>query len=177
MLRLRTTTGLSVLALVIGVIATQWLSDLTGSSAEPRGVHRAALHRAVAQHVAHRAHAIAKPMLAAVRVHYAPVAANRAVHPAAVAWVPVSMPMSSLPFAQMRDHDAGDLVLHLVVDAGGQVTQATLAQSSGDAVLDANAVAIAHNWRFAVPADHPLGFSGDLPLSFGTTSAQLAQMR
>jgi len=85
------------------------------------------------------------------------------------------MPVSSIPFTRMRHHDAGNLVLHLVVDGQGQVTQASLVQSSGDAVLDANALTIARQWRFAVPPDHPRGFSGDLPLSFTTANAQFAQ--
>lgn len=85
------------------------------------------------------------------------------------------MPVSSIPFARMRHHDAGNLVLHLVVDGQGQVTQVSLVQSSGDAVLDADALTIARQWRFAVPPDHPQGFSGDLPLSFTAANAQFAQ--
>jgi periplasmic protein TonB len=184
MLRLRTTTTLSVLACVISVVATQWLSDQTGSSAEPvavRRVHRAVMHQVVAPHAPHRAHFVSNATVMAARARYAPMPVASAIasdvsHPAAVAWVPVSMPVSSVPFTQMRDHGVGHLVLHLVIDGQGQVAQATLAESSGDAVLDANALAMARHWRFAVPVDHPQGFSGDLPLSFGSGAAQFAQM-
>jgi periplasmic protein TonB len=184
MFRLRTTTTLSVLALVIGVAGTQWLSDLTGSSAEPvavHAVHRALVHRAVAQRASHRVHAVSNVSVVAARARYVPVPvtsamASEVARPAPLDWVPVSMPASSMPFAQMRDHGVGNLVLHLVVDGQGQVAQATLVQSSGDAVLDANALAMARHWRFAVPVDHPQGFSGDLPLSFGSGAAQFAQM-
>jgi len=66
----------------------------------------------------------------------------------------------------MEDHAVGDVVLHLTVDGQGEVTHAAIAQSSGDSVLDSNALAIAQRWRFAVPADHPQGISGDLPMRF-----------
>jgi periplasmic protein TonB len=171
MFRLRTTSTLSLLALVVGIAGTQWLSDLSGGSAVATS-HldpRLPVHHASALRVVHHGHA--RPSVAESGGRYAAVppvvAASRAVQrPAAVAWVPVSMPVSSMPFARMRHHDTGNLVLHLVVDGQGQVAQAWLAQSSGDTVLDANALAVAKTWRFAVPADHPDGFSGDLPLSF-----------
>jgi periplasmic protein TonB len=85
----------------------------------------------------------------------------------------VSMPVSSLPTSRTEDHAIGNLVLHLTIDGQGQVTRAAIAQSSGDSVLDANALAIAQRWRFAVPADHPQGLSGDLPLRFAGDSAQV----
>jgi periplasmic protein TonB len=157
---------------------------LTGSSSEPAAAHvvyHSSAHRTSAPHVAHRVHASVRYPMAQVRTHYPTIpvsmpAAPMASRDEAVAWVPVSMPMSSMPFASMRDHAQGNLVVHLVVDGQGQVAQATLAQSSGDAVLDAHALAMAQTWRFAVPADRPYGFSGDLPLSFAPSGAQFAQM-
>jgi periplasmic protein TonB len=183
MLRLRTTSTLSLLALGIGVAGTQWISGMSGGSAAPAAAqvaHGVALHRAAPLRVAHRMHGHAMHAIADGRPRYTSVpavvqASHAAPHTEAVTWVPVSMPVSSIPFTEMRAHDEGNLVLHLVVDGRGQVAQAWLAQSSGDAVLDAHALAMAHQWRFAVPADHPDGFSGDLPLSFGTASAQFAQ--
>jgi periplasmic protein TonB len=179
MLRLRTTSTLSLLALGIGIAGTQWFSDQTGSSAEPlasHATHHATAHHVAVQHVAHRAHVPSKHPMIDVRSHYAVVPATLPVTPVAsrsndIQWVPISMPVSSIPFARMRHHDVGNLVLHLVVDGQGEVTQATLAQSSGDAVLDANALVMARQWRFAVPLDHPYGFSGDLPLRFSASSA------
>jgi protein TonB len=183
MLRLRTTTTLSLFMLGMGIVGTQWLSNQTGSSAEPlasRWARHVTAHQAAVQHVVHRSHKSSKHVLADMRPRYASAPAVAPVPPVvprghAIAWVPVSMPVSSIPFVRMRHHDAGHLVLHLMVDEQGQVAQATLAQSSGDAVLDANALAIARQWRFAVPTDHPQGFSGDLPVSFTAATAQLAQ--
>ncbi|GLQ97748.1 energy transducer TonB [Dyella mobilis] len=183
MLRLRTTATLSLLALGIGIAGTQWLSGMSGGSAASTGAYvgrRVAFHHAAPLHLAHRLRVTPRHAIVETHPHYALMPAIvPALHatppPKAVEWVPVSMPMSSMPFAQMREHGAGNLVLHLVVDGQGQVAQAWLAQSSGDAVLDANALAMAHKWRFAVPADHPGGFSGDLPLSFTSASTQLAQ--
>jgi periplasmic protein TonB len=183
MLRLRTTTTLSALVLVIGVIGTQWLSDQTGSSIEPvvmHSAHRALAHRSVVPHVSHHPHSVSSVSIARAVRHVAnpwpSVVARETSSSNAVTWVPISMPVSSLPYVQMRDHGAGHLVLHLVIDGQGQVAQVSLAQSSGDDVLDANALALARGWRFAVPMDHPQGFSGDLPLSFGSEVAQFAQM-
>jgi protein TonB len=182
MLRLRTTTSLSLLVLSMGVAGTAWLSDQTGGRDDPKvqTSHHVAMHRVLAAHVVHRAHESVKRRFAATTPHHASLAVAAAVsdvvrHPESIAWIPVSMPMSTIPFARARDHSIGNVVLHLVVNEQGQVTGATLIQSSGDAILDANAVAMAEHWRFAVPADHPRGFSGDLPLSFTTASAQLAQ--
>jgi periplasmic protein TonB len=183
MLRLRTTATLSLLALGVGIAGTQCLSDQTGSTAEPltiRTPHHAMTHRVAVQHVAHQVRAISPHQAMGAQPHYVVARAAMPVVPVAsrsdaIQWVPVSMPVSSIPFIRMRHHDVGSVVLHLVVDAQGQVTEATLAQSSGDDVLDANAMMIARRWRFAVPADHPQGFSGDLPLSFASASNQIAQ--
>lgn len=182
MLRLRTTTSLSLLALSMGVAGTAWLSDQAGGRDDPKlqTSHHVAVHRLLASHVVHRVHQSMKQRVATITPHHAPSAVTApvsdVVHSAEpVAWIPVSMPMSTIPFTRARDHSIGNVVLHLVVDGQGQVTGATLVQSSGDAVLDVNAVAMARHWRFAVPADHPQGFSGDLPLRFTTASAQLAQ--
>jgi periplasmic protein TonB len=180
--RLRITATLSALALVVGVIGTQWLSDQTGSSAEPmeaHSAHRALAHRSVVPHASHHSHPVSSVLIARAVRHVAnplpPVVAHETSSSNTVAWVPISMPVSSLPYVQMRDHGVGHLVLHLVIDSQGRVAQVSLAQSSGDDVLDANALAMARGWRFAVSMDHPQGFSGDLPLSFGS-GAQFAQM-
>ena len=185
MLRLRTTSTLSLLALGIGIAGTQWLSGLTGSSAEPmaaRAAHHALIRHVAVQHVAHRVPAPSRHPVIDTRSHYAAVPSRLPITPVTfhhdeIQWVPVSMAVSSMPFARMRHHDVGNLVVHLVVDRQGQVAQATLTQSSGDAVLDANALAMARQWRFAVPPNRSNGFSGDLPLSFTASSAQLAQAR
>jgi len=165
--RLRVTASLSLLALVIGVGGVQWLCDQTYTHVDwPVAVHRPM----TAQWVRHAAgHPRQAPPV--VRPHYEPSHAEAVAAPVAPSsseptLVPVSTPAASLPTSQMEDHAVGDVVLHLTVDGQGEVTHASIAQSSGDSMLDSNALAIAQRWRFAVPADHPQGISGDLPMRF-----------
>ncbi|GLQ93838.1 energy transducer TonB family protein [Dyella acidisoli] len=175
--RLRITASLSLLALVIGVGGVQWLSDQTYTHVDwPVTVHRPMTAQLMRRNNEHAKHAPA-----VVRPRYEPSQAQAAITPAAPpstepTLVPVSTPAASLPTSQMEDHAVGNVVLHLTVDGQGQVTRAAVAQSSGDSVLDANALAIAQRWRFAVPADHPQGISGDLPLRFSGESAPSAHM-
>ncbi|MGB3382650.1 MAG: energy transducer TonB, partial [Rhodanobacter sp.] len=59
MLRLRTTTGLSVLALAIGIAGTGWLSTLTASWPDaPRGIAASHDGPASARPLRHRRHAV-----------------------------------------------------------------------------------------------------------------------
>lgn len=164
--RLRTTATLSLLALAIGVAGTQWLSEQTYARAQ----WPVAMHRATTAHMTHHIYERAGRTSMTARPRYVPArteAAAAATIPAEeTTLTPLSMPMASLPTSQMENHATGNLVLHLTVDGQGQVTRAAIAQSSGDEVLDANAMKIAQHWRFAVPADHPQGISGDLPLRF-----------
>ena len=80
--------------------------------------------------------------------------------------VPVSMPDVPVSWSRMEGHLSGRVLLHLAIDGRGHVADAAVAESSGDAVLDAHALTTVRGWRFAVPADHPDGFSGDLPMRF-----------
>jgi protein TonB len=169
--RLRVTGTLSLLALVIGAAGTQWLSDMTAGRATPPEtgplLHSA---HAVSRHYVHP-----KPALIVARPRYVPAqdeVAATPVAPATVTLVPIATPTSSVPTSRMQDHAVGNVVLHVTVDGQGQVTATSVAQSSGDSVLDANAMEIARHWRFAVPADHPQGLSGDLPMRF---TGELAQ--
>lgn len=173
--RLRTTTSLSLFALLIGVAGTAWLSDMTAGRAELPMRHLAVAAHGVTHPRAHLRHSAVLPRRHE-QVPISPAVATSAPsHDEVVTLVPISMPSASLPFSRMRHHDAGRLILHVVVNGSGDVTSATVAQSSGDGILDANAVAIAQRWRFAVPADHPQGISGDLPMRFTATSALSAQ--
>jgi protein TonB len=174
--RLRITATLSLLALVAGAAGTQWLSEQTaGRAIPPETGPRVASHHPLRRSDAHRA------PVAVVRPHYIPVhgdavATSAAPLSTAVTLVPVATPTSSLPTSRMEHHAIGSVVLHLTVDGQGQVTAASVAQSSGDDILDTNAMDIARRWRFAVPADHPQGLSGDLPMRFTGESAQIAQL-
>lgn len=165
--RLRVTGTLSLLALVVGAAGTQWLSDQTAGRATPPETGPL-LHAA---HAMHRRYAHPKPTVIPARPRYIPAQDEVAAAPAApvssnVTLVPIATPAASVPTSRMEDHAVGNLVLHLTVDGQGQVTAASIAQPSGDDILDANAMAIARHWRFAVPADHPQGLSGDLPMRF-----------
>ncbi len=165
--RLRVTSLLSVLALLIGVLGTQWLSGRTAGWTGPR-------HPVIAEHTAPPARRYRvdrerhePPRVAPVR----PVAGGAAPLPPPPELVPVSMPPLSARYAGLAGHLAGDVVLHLRVDGSGRVLDAAIARSSGDTVLDAHARAMVAQWRFAVPPDRPGGLSGDLPMHFGTSPA------
>jgi protein TonB len=58
------------------------------------------------------------------------------------------------------------VVLEVGTDGDGRVTDASVARSSGDPVLDAHALATVRHWRFAVPAGFPQGVHGELPMRF-----------
>jgi len=175
MLRLRTTTALSLLALAAGIAGTQWLSGFNtgwaGPSERVAGFLPAA-HRAAAPH--------ARPSRAVAVTHRAvlpPVvttaqAAETAPPPELV---PTSMPDAPVSWSRMEGHLSGRVLVHLAIDGNGRVTDAALAESSGDPVLDAHALATVRGWRFAVPADHPDGLSGDLPMRFTSGGGQVAQ--
>lgn len=166
--RLRVTALLSLLALLIGVLGTQWLSGQTAGWAGPR-------HTVVAVHTAP-----SPGRYRADRAGHAPprivgaVAANKssvlAATVAAPELVPVSMPPLSSRYRELEGHLAGEVVLRLRVDGAGRVLDAAVARSSGDPVLDAHAQELATHWRFAVPPDHPDGMSGELPMRFGTAA-------
>ena len=175
MLRLRTTTILSLLALAVGIGGTAWLSRQTaGWAGLPAHAARWPTYR---QAVAQRRPRSYAPWLAVHRS--APVAMGAAAVQAAplpVELVPVAMPTRPVPYAAMRRHLQGRVLLHLRVDGQGRVVDAAVATSSGDAVLDAHALATVRDWRFAVPADHPGGVSGNLPMRYTVgDDRQLAQ--
>lgn len=177
MFRLRTTTTLSLLALAVGIGGTTWLSQQTaGWAGLPAHAARwPTYHHVVAQR-RHRSYA---PWLA---VHQSEPRATTAMDvqaatPVPVELVPVAMPTRPVPYEAMRHHLDGRVLLHVQVDGQGRVVAANVADSSGDAVLDAHALATVRDWRFAVPAGHPGGISGELPMRFAVgDDRQLAQV-
>ena len=182
MFRLRTTTTSSLLALAAGIAGTQWLSGFStgwaGPSERVAGFVPAARRGREPVRVPQR-HAARQPRAMAVvhREVRAPVVAAAQAAEAAPSpeLVPLSMPDAPVSWSQMQGHLRGRVLLHVAIDGSGRVTDATLAESSGDPVLDAHALATVRGWRFAVPADHPDGFSGDLPLRFTSGDPQVAQ--
>jgi len=185
MLRLRTTTGLSLLALAVGIGGTAWLSQQTAGSG-PVGHTARVASEPVRHHgaQAHPHHARQLPMRTAWRA-IASAPSRPMVMPAALdahadrppplELTPIAMPSAPVPYEAMRHHLDGRVLLHLRVDGSGRVTVATLALSSGDPALDAHALDTVRQWRFAVPAGYPDGFSGDLPMRFTVGDQQLAQ--
>ena len=154
-MRLRTSTGLSLLALALGIAGTGWLSMQTADWRGPSGL---------------------AAVLAPVRRPRAwesardnPVAA--APPASAPALLPLSTPPdNSLPWDALRGHLDGRAVVHVQVDGSGRVSAVSLAQTSGDPVLDDYALRSVRGWRFVVPPEDPDGLSGDLPMRFSSGS-------
>ena len=179
MLRLRTTTGLSALALAIGIAGTGWLSTLTVGWRGP------APRLAATRHESSMPRALPSPRQRPLRVVQVRRAdADRSAsdmgeaHAAAPApeLVPLAMPGdTSQSWDELRDHLDGRVVLHVGVDGNGRVHEASLVESSGDPVLDEHALRSVRGWRFAVPDDHPDGISGDLPMRFSAQGERIAQ--
>lgn len=187
MLRLRTTTGLSVLALAIGIAGTGWLSTLTsGWAGPPPRVAVAATPSTPAHHARAMLRRVAAVRAAPVRaVARQPVAAGdggfaeaqAAVVAPPPTLVPLSMPSDdSARWDDVRGHLNGRVVLHVSIDGNGKVSDASVAESSGDPTLDARALRNVRGWRFAVPADHPDGFSADLPMRFSSRGDRVARV-
>jgi protein TonB len=177
MLRLRTSTGLSLLALTVGVAGTAWLSSLTAGWQGP------AARLGVVHHTPWR-HAL--PSQAR---RYSPISAVRMprivperrietpLRSAPAELVPQTMPDdSSQSWAVLRGHLDGRVVAHLDIDGSGRVRAAHLVESSGDPVLDMHALRSVEGWHFAVPADHVDGISGDLPMRFSSGDQRTAQL-
>ncbi|HEY8681764.1 MAG TPA: TonB family protein [Rhodanobacter sp.] len=183
MLRLRTTSSLSVLALAIGIAGTGWISTLTagGRSPAPRA---ATVHHALPSMRIHVVSAPARKHAQQTR-RAVPDGSGRAI--AAVQAPPIAAPAEllplatpaddSMPWADLRGHLDGRVVLHVGIDARGRVCAASLADSSGDAVLDEHALRSVRGWRFAVSADHPAGMRADLPMRFTSRDAREASAR
>lgn len=180
--RLRTTTGLSALALALGVAGTGWLSALTATGYMPPST-MARVQRAPPSVLA-QARRRQKP-----RVQRTPPAAamearsyrardtfvaetSPATPPATSAeLVPLTTPAdTSLSWEQLRGHLDGRVLLQVSVDGSGRVDAASVAQSSGDELLDAHALRSVRRWRFAVPEGHPDGARGEVPVRFSSTA-------
>lgn len=171
MLRLRTTASLSLLLLVAGVAGTGWLSEQTAGWPGPvksvKSVVQARTHakRASAKPISRLALRPSMPVIP-VAARSRPSSSGEAHAEEVPSLVPIAMPTAAVPYAELRGHLNGRVLLHLAINSLGQVTTAAVSQSSGDAVLDAHALSTVRSWRFAVPTGHPDGFSGELPMRF-----------
>ena len=189
MLRLRTTTGLSLLVLVVGIVGTHqlstWTSDWQGPTPRVAAVHTSSTaqrkHSPVGRRIASFASpARRRPAPADTSYVDADVGAAARATPAPMAapeLVPLSMPAdTSRPWEELRGHLNGRVVLHVQVDGNGRVSAVSILESSGDPVLDEHAVRGVRGWRFAVPADQPDGISGNLPMRFSSHGDAIASV-
>lgn len=180
MLRLRTSTGLSLLALAIGIAGTGWLSTLTSRwpgqlqtasavPAEHRALIRTQTRRSTHRHgpvsvVMHRRHTPSRSPIGEL-----------ASAKSAAELIPLTTPSdNSQPWYKLQGHLDGRVVLHLTIDGTGRVITADMRESSGDPILDDHALRSVRQWRFAVPPGHPDGLSGDLPMRFASRSRDVA---
>ena len=182
MLSLRTTTSLSTLALLIGVAGTGWLSGQTDQWRQPSnqvamvGPTHAAPRTAPNAHRSHGAVTVVQPRRAWRHPADSDRAAQAAVS-AAVTLQPLTTPVdTSQSWQQLRGHLDGRVIVRVRIDGAGRVDEASLVASSGDPVLDQHALRSVRGWRFAVPADHPDGLSGDLPMRFSSQGRQLGML-
>jgi periplasmic protein TonB len=91
--------------------------------------------------------------------------------------VPLAMPSdTSQPWYKLRGHLDGRVLLRVDIDGAGQVRSASVSQSSGDPVLDEQALRSVRGWRFAVPPDRSDGLSGELPMRFSSQGDRIAQL-
>nr|WP_283256168.1 energy transducer TonB [Dyella humicola] len=174
-MKLRTTASLSLLVLVVGVVGTAWLSSLTDRWPGPnvrRPSHVARARLPVPRHMrpAHEArHAVA-----AAKPHKA---APKPVHPTPLpALTPIDMPAGPGAWLSTSEPASGRVVLHLAVDGTGRVKHASIAESSGHAVLDERAMRTVLGWRFAVPVGHPDGLNGSLVMHFADEARPVARL-
>ncbi|MCW8808073.1 MAG: energy transducer TonB [Rhodanobacter sp.] len=183
MLRLRTSSALSALALAIGIAGTSWLSTLTSGWPGPRVRVAATRHGSLAQRPSSPSRHGHGPVRA-VQVRHpgaersrGDLGAAQAAATASTSLQPVAMPADTArSWDRLRGHLDGRVVLHLDIDGNGRVHAASLIASSGDPVLDQHALHSVRGWRFAVPTDRPAGISGELPMVFTSRTAALARL-
>ena len=175
MLRLRTTTSLGLLALLVGVAGTGWLSSLTDHWREPSdrvamvGRMHAASRTAPSVRRLHGPVTVVPPRRAWRHAATSDSALRAAAPTPLTALQPLTTPDdTSQSWDQLRGHLDGQVVVRVQIDGAGQVQDASVITSSGDPILDQHALRSVRGWRFVVPADHPDGTSGELPMRFSS---------
>ncbi|MFC5527714.1 energy transducer TonB [Rhodanobacter ginsengisoli] len=181
MLRLRTSSGLSLLALAVGIAGTAWLSTLTAGWHGPAPRVATLSARSASRHawpLPHRRHGAISVVPARRSAPDRPGRGESlAAAPPPAALLPLAMPSdTSQRWDELRGHLDGRVVLHVDIDDRGRVAAAGISESSGDPVLDEHALRSVRGWRFAVPADHPEGISGELPMRFSSRGDGIARV-
>jgi protein TonB len=138
--KLRITVLLSVLAVLLGVAGTAWLSQWPRmrGAAEPAWVARAPASPPPPQ--ARRSQRIS-PAAVTTPVAHAPPRAR-----------PLYTPPPRYPIAALRAHREGLVMLNVQLDGDGHVATADVAGSSGDRELDQAALDAVRRWTFQLPA-------------------------
>ncbi len=104
----------------------------------------------------------------------APVKAPQATRPAgtmsitAAKAVAIQMPRPEYPYEARSRHITGSGVCVVSVDASGAVTDATMASSCGNPILDNSATSAFRRWRFRAGATPP---KVRIPITFTMTGA------
>ncbi|RDI99176.1 energy transducer TonB [Dyella solisilvae] len=176
MFRLRTMVGLSALALLVGIAGTAWLSSLTSDWDGPPAGH-AVSHANPIRAVLRRHPRPARTAVAGAH-HVLPPAAATTRSPAVAdppSLTPVDMPPLAASPWKREPLVNGRVLLRVSVNGAGQVTRAEVAHGSGNAGLDDRALRTVQHWRFAVPADHPDGLTGELLMRFDADSPPVAR--
>ena len=184
MLRLRTTTGLSALALALGVAGTGWLSTLTARGylpapqfaqvpgdraprAAPGAVHR---HATRIRHTPPQGASVVQARSYRARATAIADTSPITLPATTPELVPLTTPAdTSLSWEQLRGHLDGHVVLQVSVDGSGRVNAASVAQSSGDELLDTHALRSVWHWRFAVPEGNVSGLHGEVPVRYASS--------
>ncbi len=155
--RLRTTATLSLLMLLGGIAGTAWLSEQTAGWQGPKAryvqVHEKPARRPATTPRRERPRVVHPSEVGAIA---APVA------PESISLTPVDMPWPETSLFSRRETPDGRVLLDLNVDGVGHVVSARVAESSGNANVDAEALSVVKGWRFAVPDGHPDGARGEL---------------
>ncbi len=188
MLRLRTATGLSVLALLLGVAGTSWLSTLTdrgfvaasrnalahAPATTPRSPARRRSSPPSHRTVMRAQPAVREPAAYRALPDSVPDSSAAALAETNSELVPLTTPTdTSLSWEQLRGHLDGRVQLQVDVDGSGRVSAASVAQSSGDELLDAHALRSVRGWRFAVPEANAAGLHGEVTVRYSSANGAL----
>ncbi len=181
--RLRTTTSLSMLALLIGTAGTGMLSDLTDQWREPSnrvamvGPAHATPRTVPKVHRPHGPIRVVQPRRAARHDAGNDSVANAAVPAPPAALQPLATPDdTSQSWSQLRGHLDGRVIVWVRINGAGRVDRASVIASSGDPILDQHALRSVRGWQFAVPPGHPDGLSGELPMLFSSQGNRLGML-
>ncbi len=140
--RLRITLLLSVLAVLLGVAGTAWLSQwprMHGAAEEPGWVARVPVLPP-------------PPPQARRSQRISPAAVTTPVVRASPRPRPLYTPPPRYPIAALRAHREGLVMLNVQLNGDGRVATADVADSSGDRELDQAALDAVRRWTFQLPA-------------------------